>query len=181
MPTLPHLDSASYAPSLLPLSATEAGAVEHLLDRAFGTDRHARTAYRVRGGALPVPALSFAAIEQDGTLAGSLQSWPVALTPPDGSAVPLVLVGPVAVLPERQRTGLGRRMMTEMLARADATGAGPLVLVGDPEYYGRFFGFTAEATAGWELPGPFDRHRLLARTGGATLPVRGMLGPRESD
>jgi predicted N-acetyltransferase YhbS len=50
------------------------------------------------------------------------------------------------------------------------------VLIGDPEYYGRF-GFTAEATAGWEVPGPVERRRLLARTA-HPLPRHGMLGPR---
>ena len=178
MPTSSITDSVADGAKLLPLSAAEPAAVERLLDRAFGRDRHQRTAYRLRAGVNPVPALSLAAIEEDGTLAGSLQSWPIALVPIDGTPLPLVLVGPVAVLPERQRSGLGRRMMTEMLTRADAAAAGPLVLVGDPEYYGRFFGFTTEATAGWDLPGPFDRHRLLARTRGVALPARGMLGPR---
>jgi predicted N-acetyltransferase YhbS len=69
-------------------------------------------------------------------------------------------------------------MMERMLAAAEASGADPLVLIGDPEYYGRFFGFTTEATGGWELPGPVERHRLLARTGGRLLPKTGMLGPR---
>jgi len=53
------------------------------------------------------------------------------------------------------------------------------VLIGDPEYYGRHFGFIADQTANWELPGPFERRRLLARTGGRDLPYRGMLGPRD--
>ena len=38
-----------------------------------------------------------------------------------------------------------------------------LVLIGDPGYYGRFFGLTAERTGAWRLPGPVERHRLLAR------------------
>ncbi len=41
----------------------------------------------------------------------------------------------------------------------------PQVLIGDPEYYGRFFGFAADQTGRWDLPGPFERRRLLARTG----------------
>ncbi len=38
-----------------------------------------------------------------------------------------------------------------------------MAMIGDPEYYGRFFGFTADATANWELPGPVERRRLLAK------------------
>jgi predicted N-acetyltransferase YhbS len=66
--------------------------------------------------------------------------------------------------------------MTAMLGQA--ADREPLVLIGDPEYYGRHFGFIADATANWELPGPFERRRLLARTHGRDLPYRGMLGPR---
>jgi predicted N-acetyltransferase YhbS len=69
-------------------------------------------------------------------------------------------------------------MMVRMLAKADDIEAAPQVLIGDPEYYGRFFGFLADGTGDWELPGPFERHRLLARTAGRVLPARGMLGPR---
>ena len=38
-----------------------------------------------------------------------------------------------------------------------------LMLIGDPEYYERLFGFNAAQTGGWEVPGPVERHRLLAR------------------
>ena len=54
-------------------------------------------------------------------------------------------------------------LMTQMLHIADSGVADALMMIGDPEYYGRFFGFTAEATSGWHLPGPVERHRLLAR------------------
>jgi predicted N-acetyltransferase YhbS len=49
--------------------------------------------------------------------------------------------------------------MREALA---AAGAAPMMLVGDPEYYERF-GFSAQRTGAWRLPGPFEPRRLLAR------------------
>lgn len=162
----------------VPIDQVDARAVERLLDDAFGADRHRRTAYRLREGVSAVRDLSFAALDDDGRLVGSLQSWPLQLVTPEGLSVALVLVGPVAVEPSHQRHGLGRAMMTRMLAKADASGAAPQMLIGDPEYYGRFFGFTADATGDWDLPGPFERHRLLARTRGRALPTQGMLGPR---
>ena len=164
---------------LQPLASIDPDAVEALLDRAFGTDRHQRTAYKVRGSARPISPLSFAAVD-DGVLVGSIQCWPVMLAGAGdgGGTMPLVMVGPVAVAPERQRDGIGRRLMERALAAADASddiGAG-LMLIGDPEYYGRFFGFTAERTARWRVPGPVERRRLLAR--GAHVPdVSGELGP----
>lgn len=146
-----------------------------LLDRVFGADRRRRTAYRIRDGMTAIPDLSFAAFDRAGELVGSLQCWPAAL---DGD-VPLVLVGPVAVEPAHQREGVGRAMMERMITAADYIGSDPLVLIGDPEYYGRFFGFDARWTQGWTVPGPVERRRLLARVrAGAALPHDGHLGPR---
>ena len=162
--------------TLSPLADADMQAVESLLDAAFGADRRGRTAYRIRAGMAPIADLSLAAFEED-RLIGALQCWPVALKGPEGET-PLILVGPVAVDPTRQRQGIGHQMMREMLARAE--GREPLVLIGDPEYYGRHFGFIADQTANWELPGPFERRRLLARTGGRDLPFQGMLSPRSA-
>ena len=51
-------------------------------------------------------------------------------------------------------------------------------MVGDPDYYDRFFGFSAAHTGGWTLPGPWDPARLLCRTDRpAALPREGSLGP----
>jgi predicted N-acetyltransferase YhbS len=158
----------------VPIASVAEAAVEHLLDRAFGRDRHTRTAYRLRAGTRAIPALSFALVGDGGVL-GSIQCWPVRLDGDDGVVHPLVLVGPVAIAPERQQEGLGRRLMETSLAAAE--GGPPQVLIGDPEYYARFFGFDAAATARWRLPGPVERHRLLAR--GAGVPCgAGVLGPR---
>jgi predicted N-acetyltransferase YhbS len=161
---------------LIPLSAAAPAAIEALLDRAFGPDRRARTAYRVRGGAPPIPELSFAAMDAD-VLVGSIQCWPVRFRAEAGGETQLVMVGPVAVAPERQRHGLGRRLMERALAAAGTQGcADRLMLIGDPEYYGRFFGFSSARTGSWRLPGPVERHRLLAR--GAAVPEgAGELGP----
>ena len=161
---------------IVALETVAAAAVEDLLDRAFGTDRQGRTAYRLRAGTEPIAELSFAAIEQGG-LVGSIQCWPVALAIDAAATMPMVLVGPVAVAPDRQRGGIGRMLMDETVAAAAQTGNdAALMLIGDPDYYGRFFGFTAERTAAWRLPGPVERHRLLAR--GERVPdAAGTIGP----
>lgn len=153
---------------IAPLSSVTPSAVEALLDAAFGTDRHGRTAYRIRAGTTAIPAMSFAAFDGE-TLVGTLQSWPVFV----GDA-PVALVGPVAVSPDRQRAGIGRMLMDALVTGAPDE---PMTMIGDPEYYGRFFGFTADATGGWDVPGPVERRRLLARNAEA-LPQKGMLGPR---
>ena len=153
---------------IAPLADADPHAVETLLDDAFGTDRHTRTAYRIRAGMPVIDRLSFAAFDA-GMLVGTIQSWPVAV----GDA-PVVLVGPVAVSPDRQRSGIGRMLMNKLIETAPDTA---MTMIGDPEYYGRFFGFIADATGEWDVPGPVERHRLLARNGSA-LPRTGALGPR---
>ncbi|THD37046.1 MAG: N-acetyltransferase [Sphingomonas sp.] len=161
----------------VPIATVDPAAVEALLDRAFGRDRHGKTAYRLRAGVNAIPELSFAAIE-DGALVGTIQCWPVELAGDDGEVRPLVMVGPVAVEPDRQRGGLGKELMSQALdAAVELDLDGAMMLVGDPEYYGRFWGFSAEATGGWRLPGPVERHRLLAR-GNDVPAISGALGPR---
>lgn len=47
-------------------------------------------------------------------------------------------LGPVSVLPEHQRQGIGGALIREGLARLRAEGARGCCLAGHPEYYGRF-------------------------------------------
>jgi predicted N-acetyltransferase YhbS len=160
----------------VPLADIDPALVEQLLDRAFGVDRHGRTAYAVRAGTAAIPALSFAALDGE-ALIGTIQCWPIVLASDDGTRTPLVMVGPVAVDPPRQQHGVGHALMTRMLDAAAATGADSrLMLIGDPEYYARFFAFSAERTGRWRLPGPFEPRRLLAR-GDAVPDAPGELGP----
>ena len=84
----------------------------------------------------------------------------------------------MAVGPERQQEGFGRALMHAMLGALSPEAPLPQVMIGDPEYYSRFFGFDAAHTGGWKLPGPWEPRRLLARGDNlASLPREGMLGP----
>lgn len=164
--------------TVIPLEQVEPAMIEQVLDRAFGPGRHGRTAYKVREGVDWLPALSFAALDEDELLVGTIQVWPVALTDPAGKRHPMLMVGPVAVIPERQREGFGKTLMLAMLGALDERAPLPQVLIGDADYYSRFFGFAAEPTGGWTLPGPWERDRLLVRCENpAVLPREGMLGP----
>ncbi len=166
------------ATTIAPLRPEHLPVVEALLDRAFGPARHGRTAYLVRGAAQAIEGLGFVALDGDRMPIGSIQCWPIALAGDDGIVHPLVMLGPVAVDPDRQQGGIGRRLTEAALAAAVTLGLdGAMMLIGDPEYYARFFGFSAARTGQWRLPGPVERHRLLAR--GERVPdAAGMLGPR---
>ena len=164
--------------NLIPLDNVDPALVEALLDTAFEPERRQRTAYKVREGTDWLPGLSFAALDEDDRLAGTIQCWPVAMTDEAGRAHPMIMVGPVAVMPGQQGRGYGKALMTASLAAIDPRAPLPQVMIGDPEYYGRFWGFTNEHTAGWKLPGPWEPRRLLVRTENpAILPREGMLGP----
>ena len=156
------------------LSSLKAADVEELLDDAFGVDRHQRTAYLLRHGVAAIDYLSFG-VTDDGNLVGSIQCWPIKV-----ASTPFILVGPVAVSRMRQNQGIGHRLMQATLG-AIRPNDPPMVMIGDPEYYGRF-GFIADDTSGWTLPGPWERHRLLARNPDmVTLPQTGMIAPRLAD
>lgn len=164
--------------TIIPLAEITPALIEELLDRAFDQDRHERTAYKIRAGMEWLPTLSFAALDEQDYLTGTIQVWPVGLTDPAGRAHPMLMVGPVAVLPEHQGQGIGKALMLATLSALDERAPLPQVMIGDAPYYGRFFGFTAAHTGGWTLPGPHDSARLLARCDNPTiLPHKGMLGP----
>lgn len=165
--------------TIIPLAQIDPQLAEALLDAAFGPDRHLRTAYKVREGMEMLEGLSLAAVDaQAHELLGILQCWPVALTDGQGKKHPMIMVGPVAVHPDCQQQGIGRAMMAALLKEINPEETMALVMIGDPEYYQRFFDFSAARTTGWQLPGPWDKDRLLVRVAAhVSLPASGMLGP----
>ena len=73
--------------------------------------------------------------ERDGRIVGHIAFSPVAMS--DGSPGWYGL-GPVSVLPEYQRQGIGGALIREGLSRLKGLGARGCCLVGHPEYYKRF-------------------------------------------
>ncbi|KAA2237421.1 GNAT family N-acetyltransferase [Salinarimonas soli] len=151
---------------------------ERLLDACFGDDRFTKTCERLREGRLPAEGLALVA-EMDGRVVATVRLWHVTL----GPGRPGLMLGPIAVDPALQGAGLGGRLMREAIARARALGHRAVILVGDALYYARF-GFSAEATEGLWLPGPYERGRFqgLELAPGALSGARGLVqatGERE--
>jgi len=131
---------------------------EALLDRAMGHGRKRKSSEKLRRGRRPSEGLAFAARTADGTLVGTVRLWDV-MAGDDGRAA--LLLGPLAVDPQAQAGGIGSALVRHAIAEARRLGHGAIVLVGDAPYYGRF-GFSAEKTGNLAMPGPFEKHRLLA-------------------
>lgn len=81
-------------------------------------------------------ALTFSLVaEADGRVVGHIAFSPVTIS--DGSANWYGL-GPVSVLPDYQRQGIGSALILEGLSRLRGIGARGCCLVGHPDYYRRF-------------------------------------------
>jgi predicted N-acetyltransferase YhbS len=142
---------------------------ERLLDVSYGPARFGKTSERLREGRLP--ELSFVAAEGR-RLVGTVQLWSVSA----GPCRPALLLGPLAVAPDCRKRGIGSTLVQRALREAVRLGHRAVLLVGDAPYYGRF-GFSSEKTGALWLPGPYERHRLLARelATGALEEARGLV------
>ena len=136
--------------------------IEALLDCTFGPDRRHKISYRYRDGLPPLAELCYVA-RAGGRLVGAICYWPVRL-----GGHPALLLGPLAVDPERQGQGIGRALTRATLALAEGMGWRLVFLVGDAAYYARH-GF-GPAPADIVMPGERPE-RLLCRTlAGGSLP-----------
>jgi predicted N-acetyltransferase YhbS len=84
----------------------------------------------------------------------------------------------VAVPEDCRGRGIGGDLVRRSLSDARRLGYAAVILVGDEPYYSRF-GFSGEKTGALWMPGPFERHRLLAveLIPGALDGARGMIAP----
>ena len=126
-------------------------AITALIDRAFALAAHsdgieAAVVERLRTAeALTVSLVA----DDDGSIVGHVAFSPVTI---DGRNVGWFGLGPVAVDPQRQRGGVGAKLIEEGLIQLRQIGGGCVVL-GEPAYYGRF-GFRADPRLAYPGPPP---------------------------
>lgn len=157
--------------TIRPSRPEDAALIEQLHDVAFGPGRFARAAYRVREQA-PDSGFGLSAW-RDGALAGSVHFTPVLIGGRGGA----MMLGPLAVAPRFTGIGLGQCLVEEGVARAGASGAALVILVGDLPYYARM-DFRRIPAGQIRLPGPVAPERLLAREirDGVLREYAGMVG-----
>lgn len=117
----------------LPRDAADIGKI---IDEAFKGAEHssgteARIVERLR--AADALTISLVAIRSD-RIVGHVAASPVTI----GTAQHWYGLGPVAVRPDYQRSGIGSALINEALDRLRADGAAGCVVLGDPTYYSRF-------------------------------------------
>ena len=134
----------------------DVAAREALLDAAMGPKRKKKSSEKIRRGRRPSEGLAFVALDEGGRVVGTVRLWDV-----DAGGRAALLLGPLAVDPSQKSAGIGSALMQHAISEAARLGHGAILLVGDAPYYGRF-GFSAEKTGGLAMPGPFEKHRLLA-------------------
>jgi predicted N-acetyltransferase YhbS len=158
--------------TILPETADDAPAIDHLHERTFGPGRYARSAYRVREGRGHELALSFTA--RIGTLlVGSVRLTPICI-----GETKALLLGPLTVEPPFREHGVGTALIARALKEAKAAGHKLVVLVGDEPFYAKS-GFKRIRKGQVKLPGPVDPARLLVAelSAGAFEGVAGMIRP----
>ena len=81
-----------------------------------------------------VPELDLVA-ERDGRIVGNVVSLRAVLHGDDGTDCEVLSLGPISVLPECQRQGIGGRLISRTRELARELGFRALLLCGDPDYY----------------------------------------------
>jgi putative acetyltransferase len=149
-----------------PEHARDVAAIRGVLEAAFPTPAEARLVDALRAnGRL---ALSIVASHGAGVI-GHIAFSPVQV----GEAGGLGLA-PMAVLPEHQSRGVGALLVREGLATCVAQRQGFVVVLGEPEYYGRF-GFERASARGLDNEYGADEAFMVLEFVPGSLPEQGGL------
>ena len=156
-----------------PETPADADAIRAVNRAAFGAEVEVNLVDALRLEASPIISL---VADDGGVVIGHIMFSPVSI---DGDApgAPLIMgLAPVAVLPERQRGGIGGALIREGLAACGLRRVAAVVLVGMPEYYPRF-GFVPASRFGLtcEYDVPDDVFMALELEAGALAGRRGLV------
>ena len=130
--------------TIRPEAHADHAAVRRVNEAAFGQPDEADLVDRLRDRAVAYLAL---VAEDGGVVVGHIAFSPVRLEPPRPGLAAWGLA-PMAVLPDRQRGGVGSALVHAGLAACRDAGADAVFVLGHPDYYPRF-GF--RPAAAWDL------------------------------
>lgn len=121
-------------------------AIRGVVAAAFGSEVEAKLVDDIRADPCHRPDLALVA-EEDGAIVGHVMISHCVLRDDGGTEHRVGMLAPLAVVPARQRDGIGSALVRDALARADVDGDPLVILEGSPAYYPRF-GFVDARTLG---------------------------------
>jgi putative acetyltransferase len=148
----------------------DAAAIHAVHGAAFPTNAEARIVDRIRSAGQARISL---VADADGTVIGHILFSPVSVSGASGESQGLGLA-PVAVVPPRQREGVGSALIRAGLAVCKQKGYGFVVVLGHVEYYPRF-GFARASTLGLQNEYGADEAFMVLELQPGSLPPQGGL------
>lgn len=118
--------------TIRPEEARDTDAIHRLNEQAFGQTEEAELVDKLRRSGVPLISL---VAEKDGQLVGHILFSPVTL---GGSKLRGAGLGPLAVMPEHQRLGIGAQLVKSGLEVCRKAGYDFVIVLGHPAYYPRF-------------------------------------------
>ena len=135
---------------------------------------------RIRASEQFIPELALVAEDSSGVIAHVMLSW----VGVEGGSRPRILnLTPMSVRPDRQRIGVGARLIRDALGRAEEAGEPAVMVEGIPAYYPRF-GFEQASALGF-IPRIRRSPTTLSWSSGSrdtapTSPVGSSIRPRST-
>lgn len=153
-----------------PASPAHYQTIDDLLEAAFKGGEEVDIVHRIRARGLM--DLELVAV-LDGEPVGHVAFSAVRLDPP-GPAITLTGLAPLAVHPDVQNQGIGKKLVWAGIDRLRKRGLHAMFILGDPGYYGHF-GFRLAAPSGLACvyPGGEKAFQVLELFDGALAEVRG--------
>jgi predicted N-acetyltransferase YhbS len=105
---------------------------------------------RIRASEQFIPELALVAEDSSGVIAHVMLSW---VGVEGGSRTKILDLTPMSVRPDRQRIGVGARLIRDALGRAEEAGEPAVMVEGIAAYYPRF-GFEQASALGFISPHP---------------------------
>ncbi|WNJ19444.1 N-acetyltransferase [Pontibacter sp. G13] len=148
--------------------------VHELLLQAFGQSEESLLVDSLRKSRSHIPELTFVA-EQDGKIVGFLMLTHATVVSRKSQFLCLLL-SPMAVRPEVQKTGIGRALVAHAIQSATELGFPAIAVLGHPTYYPKF-GFQPASNWGIypSIDAPEEAFMLLPLKQGAMEGIHGML------
>lgn len=148
-------------PSVRAERPSDINRIRAINDSAFGKPSDGLIVDGIRGTDRWIEGGSLVAEDADGTLVGHLLLSEGDLDDPDGSTRRIWMVGPVAVIPERQGHGVGGALIRAAIELATQRDQPLICLLGHATYYPRF-GFEPARAIGIDPPRPWPDASWMA-------------------